>query len=129
MVGRYYACLNQLHFQQSIIFLSPDRRCFSKDTGYTDPIVTTNTKRAPTAEHCQKVCRNDTECTHFTWITNAFNETLIPRAFFDICTFYKREFGDEVKEAPGKISGPENCYLNDEVLSNGMFTNQTTISI
>ncbi len=88
-----------------------DRRCFSKNTGYFNPIVTTETRRTSTAEHCQKACRGDEECTHFTWITKDFNDSMFPSSFFDMCTFYKREFGEEIKEAPGKISGPSKCYL------------------
>ena len=40
---------------------------------------------------------------------------MFPSSFYYICSFYKRDFGDETKEAPGKISGPANCHLEDSV--------------
>ncbi len=93
-----------------------DHRCFTHDMGFPNPIVTTKTKWAPTAEHCQRMCRNDSECTHFSWITNSFTDSTFPSYFFDMCTFYQRDFGDELKPAPGKISGPQDCHLQEQTM-------------
>ncbi len=70
----------------------------------------TTTIRTPTAEHCQRKCKNHTTCTHFTWVTRIFNDSLFSSYFWNICSFYKREIGDSIIDKPGKISGPAQCF-------------------